>query len=206
MYTFIVAAGLAIALLLFAQLNNEARAQNKQVRMFFDNLALWVYCPTEKNRAAFALSDDHAQKVHPILSTSTTCGRQQAGEKHQLDLPINTTDKALAGTAAEFTVEPDATSLRLYVRLLEQPYAWVCNEDYSEVVLLVKRLDNYSKKGAPFHAPNDEKQKLPPLPHQLQGKARPSFAIKSGKQLLELGDSVFLGETQITVNYDRRGA
>ncbi len=205
-YALIMAAGLIIVALLFVQLNNEARMQNKQVKKFFNKLALYVYYVPE--------NEDDGERVcgvYPIVSTSITCGRRCQGQ-HQLDLPIPTDDKGLAGTAAEFFIEPDAGNLQLFVRPLEQKEMWVCNADRSRTVLLVK-------DEAPYLLGNDNGKVTDAVDRQSMGGSnyripRPPAEVSSGvhkpdisteKKPLRLGYKVLMGNTLFEIDYDRRG-
>ena len=208
MYVLIIAFGIIVSMLLFAHLPNETRMQNKQVHAFFDNLAVKVFRAPEKG---YAFSEGSPIATFPLVSTSSTCGRQ-GGEDHQLDFPISTTDKELAGTAAEFTIEPDAQSLRLYVRLLEQPYMWICDASYSYVKVVVRNLEDWLRDGVNMsdNLSDEEKFICPPIPIRVESELKrlnklPPSAPETGKEPLWLGDRVFLGNMQFVIAYDRRG-
>ena len=204
-YTVIIACGIMICVLVFAQLNNEARVQNKQVRNFFSDIALRVFSDSPEKKSSFLLSasDDNASKVYPIVSTSITTGRVSENKKHQLDLPIETSDTTLCETSAEFFVEPDAANLRLYVRLLDQPFMWVCSADYSSIMVIVKNLEDWEIGDLP----NEKKYRHPPFPPRLKkqikkyrdGKKGNSIVMDEGKVPLYMNYNVFLGDTQYVV-------
>ncbi len=205
-YALIIAAGLIIVALLFVQLNREARVQNTQVKKFFNKLALYVYYVPEN-----AEDGERVCTVCPIVSTSITCGRQSAGAEHQLDLPVPTSDDDLAGTAAEFFIEPDGGNLQLYVRLLEQKELWICNADRSKTVFLVKDKTPYlphadGKKAADIldTSKNGKPQYTIPWPPSEVWLGRTKPDISTGKLPLRLGYKVLMGNTLIEVDYDRR--
>ncbi len=204
MYFLIVVGGLAIAALLFAQLRNETRAQNNQVKTFFDNLAIWAYCSSENEDPSWMVGADaeDSSAVCPIVSTSITCGRQE-GEKHQLDFPVSTADTSLKGTAAEFSVEPDGGELKLYVRLLEQPYMWISDASGSSLTLVVSRLKDYEKKGAAVTDRFDSDRYAFPKPAFPVQKGTKCHVLV-GRQPLRVGDRVMLGNTLFVIGYNRR--
>ncbi len=216
-YALIIIAGIALVLVLFAQLNNEVRIQNKQIQTFFGDLVLRVFTASKDNvgKSDFLLTsvDEYSCEEYPIVSTSITTGRQSEDGGHQLDLPIVTSDMNLSGTAAEFFVEPEAENLRMFVRLLEQPYMWVCTSDYSSVIVVVKDKTDYLREVEEGDVPpSKEEYKCPPMPIKLkkaldekQRVRSNKISLREGKVPLCLGDNVFLGNTQYVVGCIRRG-
>ncbi len=190
-YIIIIIGGVVIAVLLLLQLRNEAGAQSRQVKTLFGNLALEVYCTPAGEKAPLThVGQQKPRYVYPIVSTSITCGKQDGKNRYQLDLPIETGDESLKGTAAEFFIEPDDTCLHLYVRRVEQPSIWVANADRTSLRCV---LEKQADPSVP-----------PPIPaiFRKAGQRLDNYG-KNGKISLWLGDEILLGDTRIVVTHDR---
>ena len=118
LYFLTVAFGLFVVFLLFFQLQNEKRIQQKQIKRLFENLTIKVFCG-EDNAPNLAFPPD---AKFNIVSTSITCGRFVENQQHQIDLPIETKDSSLKETAAVITTIPGKSGLEITVSCVEQPY------------------------------------------------------------------------------------
>ncbi len=195
-YTLIIAIGLILSLLLFAQLRNEAASQNEQVKTAFGNICIEVRCMPVNADAPVVKTGTAPDIKYPIVSTSITCGRENKNSHYQVDLPIPTGDKNLKTTAAEFFIEPYNSSLRLYVRCLEQPEIWVCSRDEKIVERAISKT-TFEKE----MADNDAAKATPPSIFCKKSKAIGPY--KGKKRLaLQVGDSILMGDTLFTIAYD----
>ncbi len=128
LYFLTVVFGLIIAFLMFFQLHNEKRIQQKQIKRLFENLIINVYCGGNT-----APNTTFAPDIkYNIVSTSITLGKFTDGQQHQIDLPITTTDNSLAGTAAVITTIPSKSGLDISISCVEQPYIIVRHANPTE--------------------------------------------------------------------------
>lgn len=197
-YSIVIIIGLVVCVLLFIQLRNETRAQNRQIKTAFDNLVLEVHCTPNQNAGPIIRPGQQAPVIkYPVISTSITCGRKSKKNHYQIDLPIETGDKSLADTAAEFTIEPDGDCLHMYVRRLEQPLIWVISSDYMTVQCLAD--DSYRTPDNPVGA---EDKKILRVPQKFQKNKQQKY-LRQDKIPLQLGDIVLMGDTMFIINYEK---
>ena len=185
-YFFIVAAGLLLVFWLFVQLYNETRAQIQQIRKMLDHVVLKVY--KEVVRPA-GYTDEKPLAVHPLTSTSTTCGRDIGLDRFQVDLQVETEEVLLKESAAEFCLEPYKNRMRLYVHPIEQPVIW-----YG---------DPKGKKNDPVYCIlKDSRAEVPPLPLLFKGRSVVEYKGTQRPAPLQIGDVVILGDTRVDIAYE----
>ncbi len=202
-YFLIVIGGIVVAVLLLAQLRNEARAQSRQIQNMFENLVIEVYgTPTEESPSPGAPTHREPLNRYAIGSTSITVGREDGKKRYQLDLPIATADRRLAGTAAEITIDPDDGCLRLFIRRLEQPVIWVYTEgDWGKpgyLRCLVSHLPEAEDPKTGRMVP--QFPEVPPL--YAHKKAKKMLYQNNDRCALWVNDEVLLGDTVLRIVYN----
>ena len=185
-----------LIVLLFGQLHNETRQQEKQTKKFFHDLVIDVYYPIISGRETLVQKDNVSFR-YPVLSTSITCGKRDYRDTYQLDLPIDANDKDLADTSAEITIEPDGFGYKMYIRRLQQPYIWVADTNNN-----LHCVSNKYEKTKTISGKID--YSYPQIPDALRVgiPQRSTMHDKSSKINLCLNDRILLGNTLLVITYD----
>ncbi|MBE6686485.1 MAG: hypothetical protein E7591_04550 [Ruminococcaceae bacterium] len=197
-YNIVVWTGLIAVLLIFIQLYNETRAQNRQIRKMFEHVFIRVYGIKDNEISPLAVPvRDESIVEYPLVSTNITCGRKTDQTRFKVDMPIDTEDITLKETAAEFCIEPYENSLKLYIRPLDQDVIWFggLGKSSKEAVCIMKN---------PVKDENGE-WILPPPPAVFNDKMPEYYSPTNHYPSLKIGDVVVIGQTKFVIGYDKDG-